>query len=104
MLSATECAASDSRAGEPAKKPPTALATAMTRLAARATSTVTRVLRSALLSPSRPGFCSEADSLTKARLPPAAPLTPAVRVARQCRRPKTGNASSMADERREADP
>src|SRR5690606_10759034 len=45
-LSATEWAASESSAGDAATTPPTALATAITRLAASATSTVMRVLRS----------------------------------------------------------
>lgn len=46
MLSATECAASESSAGDPAIRPPTALATAISRLAPSATITVTRVLLS----------------------------------------------------------
>ncbi|BDD70145.1 hypothetical protein GCM10010095_01370 [Streptomyces anthocyanicus] len=88
MLSATECAASDSSAGDPATNPPTALAAAITRLAARATSTVTRVLRSAF----RSVFSSPPVPLTKARLPRPARITPRLAGGRQCRPAKSGNA------------
>jgi hypothetical protein len=47
-LSATEWAASDSRAGEPLNSPPTTLAVAITKLTASARTTVTRVSASAV--------------------------------------------------------
>ncbi|GGU15235.1 hypothetical protein GCM10010259_01830 [Streptomyces daghestanicus] len=111
-LSATECAASDSSAGEAAMTPPTALAAAITRLAASATSTVTRVRRSALLSsgpPARPAAGSAALSvagaavlsvvccvgvpLTFRRLPPAGADHTPLWVDHPCRAAETGNAS-----------
>jgi hypothetical protein len=63
-LSTTDRAASESRAGDPATTRPAAFATAITRLAARATSTVTLVELS--LPPPLPfcGACSAAPCST----------------------------------------